>query len=95
MGADGEGTTTGEREELRVLVAQVRTNLAARGRSGLLGVALTPTYAQIGIAAPILVVLFRLVQGFALGGEVGPTTAYLVEAAPAERRGSGSLPEPE
>lgn len=54
---------------------------------GVVGVALTPTYAQIGIAAPILVVLFRMVQGFALGGEVGPTTAYLIEAAAAERRG--------
>src|SRR5262249_48101057 len=32
-------------------------------------------------------VLARLTQGFALGGEVGPTTAYLVEAAPANRRG--------
>jgi MFS family permease len=51
------------------------------------GLALTPSYAQIGIAAPILLVLFRLLQGFALGGEVGPSTAYLIEAAPAERRG--------
>src|SRR5215472_2709640 len=54
---------------------------------GVIGVALTPSYARIGIAAPILVILFRIVQGFALGGEVGPTTAYLVEAAPPERRG--------
>jgi MFS family permease len=54
---------------------------------GMLGVALTPGYAQIGIAAPILLLLFRLVQGFALGGEVGPTTAYLIEAAPPQRRG--------
>ena len=49
--------------------------------------ALTPSYAAIGIAAPILCVFFRLLQGFALGGEVGPTTAYLIEAAPPERRG--------
>jgi len=55
--------------------------------AGMLGVALTPTYAQIGLAAPILVLCFRLIQGFALGGEVGPTTAYLIEAAPAEHRG--------
>ena len=55
--------------------------------AGVTGVALTPTYAQIGIAAPILVVLFRMLQGFALGGEVGPTTAFLIEAAPPERRG--------
>jgi MFS family permease len=51
------------------------------------GLALTPTYASIGIAAPLLVITFRLLQGFALGGEVGPTTAYLMEAAPLEKRG--------
>jgi len=54
---------------------------------GVIGLALTPSYARIGIAAPILVIIFRLAQGFALGGEVGPTTAYLVEAAPPVRRG--------
>lgn len=54
---------------------------------GMLGLALTPSYARIGVAAPILAVLFRLIQGFALGGEVGPTTAYMVEAAPPNRRG--------
>src|SRR5262245_34535599 len=54
---------------------------------GVIGLALTPSYAQIGIAAPILVIFFRLAQGFALGGEVGPTTAFLVEAAPPHRRG--------
>jgi MFS family permease len=55
--------------------------------SGMLAMASTPTYAMIGIAAPIIVVTFRLLQGFALGGEVGPTTAYMIEAAPPERRG--------
>ena len=51
------------------------------------GLALTPSYASIGVAAPVLVVGFRLLQGFALGGEVGPSTAFLMEAAPAEKRG--------
>jgi MFS transporter, MHS family, citrate/tricarballylate:H+ symporter len=51
------------------------------------GLALTPSRAAIGIAAPILFVSFRLLQGFALGGEVGPTTAYLLEAAPPLKRG--------
>src|SRR5262249_53416763 len=37
--------------------------------------------------APAIVLLFRLLQGFALGGEVGPTTAFMAEAAPAHRRG--------
>jgi MFS transporter, MHS family, citrate/tricarballylate:H+ symporter len=54
---------------------------------GITGLALTPSYAQIGMAAPILLLLFRLLQGFALGGEVGPSTAYLIEAAPPNRRG--------
>jgi MFS family permease len=55
--------------------------------AAILGLALTPGYAKIGIAAPILLVVFRLIQGFALGGEVGPSTAYLIEGAPANRRG--------
>ena len=42
---------------------------------GMLGLVLIPPYAVIGPAAPVLLVLCRLVQGFALGGEVGPTTA--------------------
>ncbi|PXX42939.1 putative MFS family arabinose efflux permease [Aquitalea magnusonii] len=54
---------------------------------GTLGLAITPGYAQIGVAAPVIVVLCRLVQGLALGGEVGPSTAFLIEAAPPGRRG--------
>jgi MFS family permease len=53
----------------------------------IVGLALTPSYASIGLAAPALVVIFRLVQGFALGGEVGPASAFLMEAAPPSRRG--------
>ena len=52
-----------------------------------IGLPLTPSYASIGIAAPILVIGFRLLQGFALGGEVGPSTAFMMEAAPIHRRG--------
>ena len=54
---------------------------------GTLGVALTPSFASIGIAAPVIVVIARLVQGLALGGEIGPSSAFLVEAAPAGKRG--------
>jgi len=54
---------------------------------GIVGLALTPSYQSIGIAAPALFILFRLIQGFALGGEVGPTTAYLIEAAAPMKRG--------
>jgi MFS family permease len=52
-----------------------------------IGLPLTPSYEAIGLWAPALVVGFRLLQGFALGGEVGPSTAFLMEAAPPMRRG--------
>ena len=49
--------------------------------------ALTPTHAQIGMVAPLVIVLARLIQGFAAGGEVGAATTLLVEHAPASQRG--------
>lgn len=55
--------------------------------AAILTIALTPSYATIGLAAPIIVIAARMVQGFALGGEVGPTTAYLIEIASPRRRG--------
>ncbi|MFL9963375.1 MFS transporter [Paraburkholderia sediminicola] len=48
---------------------------------------LTPTYAQIGIFAPILMTLARLLQGFAIGGEMGPASAMLLEYADEKSRG--------
>jgi len=54
---------------------------------GLAGVALTPGYATIGVAAPVVVVLARLVQGLAMGGEIGISTSYLVELARHGQRG--------
>jgi MFS family permease len=48
--------------------------------------ALTPGYDTIGIAAPILLVVARLIQGFSCGGEVGPATTYLLEAASSKER---------
>ncbi len=50
-------------------------------------IGLAPTYAAIGIAAPLLIVLARLLQGFSAGGEFASATAFLIETAPAERRG--------
>lgn len=50
-------------------------------------IAAAPTYAQMGIAGPVLMVLARLIQGFAAGGEVGASTTLLVEHAPAGQRG--------
>ncbi len=46
-----------------------------------------PTYAQIGIASPLLVLLARLIQGFSTGGEFGAATAFMVEYATTGRRG--------
>jgi MFS transporter, MHS family, proline/betaine transporter len=50
-------------------------------------VGLLPSYSSIGIAAPILLVLCRMVQGFATGGEWGGAAAFLVEHSPDKRRG--------
>ncbi|RZF31442.1 MFS transporter [Paraburkholderia sp. UYCP14C] len=50
-------------------------------------IAFAPTYAAIGVAAPLLVILARLIQGFALGGEVGASTALLLEYGSDRTRG--------
>jgi MHS family proline/betaine transporter-like MFS transporter len=50
-------------------------------------ISLMPSYEQIGIAAPILLVAARLVQGFSTGGELGNATAYMHESAPPGRSG--------
>ncbi|WP_144107684.1 MFS transporter [Paraburkholderia sp. BCC1886] len=55
--------------------------------AGTLAVGLTPAYGTIGLAAPVIVVMGRLVQGFAQGGEFGAATAMLVEGGVAGRRG--------
>ena len=50
-------------------------------------IGLVPGYKSIGMAAPMLVLLLRLVQGLALGGEYGGAATYVAEHAPAHRRG--------
>jgi MFS family permease len=50
-------------------------------------IGLVPSYETIGFAAPIIVLLLRLLQGLALGGEYGGAATYVAEHAPKERRG--------
>jgi MHS family alpha-ketoglutarate permease-like MFS transporter len=55
--------------------------------AGSLGIAICPGYGTIGVAAPVLLVLARLVQGLSLGGEYGTSSTYLSEMAGREHRG--------
>ena len=50
-----------------------------------LGIGFLPTYASIGIWAPILMVLLRLLQGLAIGGELPSTIVYVTESIPEQR----------
>jgi MFS transporter, MHS family, alpha-ketoglutarate permease len=54
---------------------------------GSLLIALTPTYATIGVLAPVLLLIARLIQGLSVGGEYGVSATYLSEMATADRRG--------
>ena len=54
---------------------------------GTVGLGVLPSYESIGVLAPILLVILRLVQGLAAGGEWGTSTAFMVEWAPEGRRG--------
>ncbi|USX55792.1 MFS transporter [Lentzea sp. HUAS12] len=55
--------------------------------AGSLIIALTPSYASIGVAAPVLLVLARLLQGLSVGGEYATSATYLSEVASPARRG--------
>src|SRR5215475_10673802 len=52
-----------------------------------IGVGLLPTYDQVGLIAPMLLVLLRLVQGFAVAGEISGASSMILEHAPFGRRG--------
>ena len=61
------------------------TLLIMGGATALIG--FLPTYATIGIAAPIILLLIRILQGLALGGEYGGAAVYVAEHVPDEKRG--------
>jgi MFS family permease len=66
------------------------TSLLGMGIATVL-VGLVPTASQIGVAAPIIVVLLRIVQGLAAGGEWAGATLFVTEHAPRERRGMWAI----
>ncbi|MFC3243958.1 MFS transporter [Gordonia humi] len=79
------GDHTGRRAALSISIVVMGLATALIG--------LLPGYVTIGIAAPILLVVLRCVQGVAVGGEWGASSAFLIETAKPNRRGiRGSLP---
>jgi MHS family proline/betaine transporter-like MFS transporter len=69
----------GRKAALLLIVALMTVAIAMIG--------FAPTYAAVGVAAPLVIVLARLLQGFATGGEFASATTFLIESAPAHRRG--------
>lgn len=71
------------------IVGRKNTFLVTMGLMGLstFAVGLLPTYASIGVAAPLMLVALRLLQGLALGGEYGGAAIYVAENAPEGKRG--------
>jgi MHS family proline/betaine transporter-like MFS transporter len=73
------GDTHGRRDALTLTILAMAF--------GTVMVGVLPPYASIGVAAPVLLVVARLIQGFSAGGEWGGSTAFMVEWAPAAHRG--------
>lgn len=73
------GDKTGRKTTFLVTITMMGVATVAIG--------LLPDFGQIGIAAPILLILLRIAQGFALGGEYGGAAIYVAEHAPTKKRG--------
>jgi len=73
------GDRVGRRKALSAVIFVMAISTFAIG--------LLPTYAQAGVAAPLLLLVVRLFQGLSTGGEFGGSSAYIVEYAPQHRRG--------
>src|SRR5262245_57218978 len=71
------------------IVGRKNTFLVTMGIMGLstFSVGLLPSYASIGVAAPVILIVMRLLQGLALGGEYGGAATYVAEHAPNTKRG--------
>ncbi len=69
----------GRKAALQLIIALMTAAIAI--------IAFAPTYATVGVAAPLIIVFARLLQGFATGGEFASATVFLIESAPAGRRG--------
>lgn len=76
----------GDRMGRKTTLSLVIISMAA----GTVMLGLLPGYDQIGIAAPILLVVARVIQGLAAGGEFGSAAAFLAEYSPPKRRGLGT-----
>ncbi len=68
----------GRKAALQLIIAMMTVSIAL--------IAFAPPYAAIGVAAPLLIVLARLLQGFATGGEFASATSFLIESAPPNKR---------
>lgn len=73
------GDRTGRKKTFLVTITLMGVATVAIG--------LLPDYDQIGLAAPVLLILMRILQGFALGGEYGGAAIYVAEHSPARKRG--------